>query len=332
MLQRVLRLYPAIHEYFARHLSYRALFPMEGQAVLELVSILDDPARINKQIQGGRHAFVGQAINDFAILHAALEDPVQEIWCLQPWDGPKKEVSASTLQPHVRLVLTELVKQMEKRGLGRATTAAERINLVLDPRLKSCCEAICLNGGEQLQQTVRDDMSAQFLTFDGSVRPRPAGAAGAEWGAAGADGPFAPSSAPSPAGAAAGQTGADGGAADPATVPTPAPARPDRLARIRAKTSQLIARPSTISSASQTRTDAGLREGSEYMAEAALISNSEFDLLEYWRARAVDGLDASGKVVAPARWPHVDLVARVFAGIDTTSCQAERNFSPLNWL
>ena len=327
MLQRVLRLYPAIHEYFARHLSHRALFPVEWQAVLELVRILDDPARIKKQIQGGHHGFVGQAINQFAILHAALEDPVQEIRSLQPWDGPKKEVSASTLQPHVRLVLTELVKQMEKRGLGRATTEAERINLVLDPRLKSCCEAVCLKGGEQLQQTVRDDMSAQFQTFDGSVRPRPVGAAGAGGGAAGADEPFAPSSAPSPAGAAARQTWAGGGAADPATVPTPAPARPDRLAKTIAKMNQFVARLSTIPSASETRTDAGLCEFSEFMAEAALTNNSEFDLLEYWRARPVDRLDASGKVVAPARWPHVGLVAREFAGIDTTSCQAERNFS-----
>ena len=118
-------------------------------------------------------------------------------------------------------------------------------------------------------------------------------------------------------------------AADPTTVPTPAPARPDRLARIRAKKNQLIARPSTIPSASETRTDAGIRKFSEYMAEAALTNNSEFDLCEYWRARAVGGLDASGKVVAPARWPHVDLVARVFAAIDTTCCQAERNFSSL---
>ena len=137
-------------------------------------------------------------------------------------------------------MLTELVKQVEKRGLGRAATEADRINMVLDPRLKSCCEAVCLDGGEQLQQTVRDNMSAEFLTFDGSVRPRPAGAAGAGGGAAGADGPFAPSSAPSPGGAAAGQTGAGGGAADPATVPTPAPARPDRLARIRVKKNKLV--------------------------------------------------------------------------------------------
>ena len=31
----------------------------------------------------------------------------------------------------------------------------------------------------------------------------------------------------------------------------------------------------------------------------------------------------------PARWPHIGLLARLYAGIDTTSCQAERNFSAL---
>lgn len=41
------------------------------------------------------------------------------------------------------------------------------------------------------------------------------------------------------------------------------------------------------------------------MAEAALINNSAFDRLQYWRDRAINGLDASGKVVTPARWPHV---------------------------
>ena len=41
----------------------------------------------------------------------------------------------------------------------------------------------------------------------------------------------------------------------------------------------------------------------------------------------MDGVDAAGNVVAPARWPHLSLLARVYAGVDTTSCQAERNFS-----
>ena len=58
-------------------------------------------------------------------------------------------------------------------------------------------------------------------------------------------------------------------------------------------------------------------------------TDPDFNVLQYWKPRAIDGLDASGTVILPARWPHVGLVARLYAGIDTTSCQAERNFSAL---
>jgi len=46
-----------------------------------------------------------------------------------------------------------------------------------------------------------------------------------------------------------------------------------------------------------------------------------------WNARGVDGVDEAGNVVAPARWPHLSSLAHVYAGMNTTSCQAERNFS-----
>ena len=65
------------------------------------------------------------------------------------------------------------------------------------------------------------------------------------------------------------------------------------------------------------------------MKEAAPSNSSDFDLLQYWATRSVDGIDPSGKVVVPARWPHIGLPARLYAGVDTTSCQAERNFSAL---
>ena len=58
-------------------------------------------------------------------------------------------------------------------------------------------------------------------------------------------------------------------------------------------------------------------------------TDPDFNVLQYWKPRAIDGLDASGTVILPARWPHVGLVARLYAGIDTTRCQAERNFSAL---
>ena len=71
------------------------------------------------------------------------------------------------------------------------------------------------------------------------------------------------------------------------------------------------------------------REFAAYMKEAAATNDAKFDLLKYWNARGVDGVNAAENVVAPARWPYLSLLARLYAGVDTTSCQAERNFSAL---
>ena len=65
------------------------------------------------------------------------------------------------------------------------------------------------------------------------------------------------------------------------------------------------------------------------MKEAATKNASNFDFLQYWEARGTDGVDPSGKVVVPACWTHIGLLAKLYAGIDATSCQAERNVSAL---
>ena len=98
--------------------------------------------------------------------------------------------------------------------------------------------------------------------------------------------------------------------------------------RIRLAKSQEVARPEPAASdARETRENAGLREFTEYMKEAAPNDDDPtFTVLEYWKPRVTDGLNMSGNVVLPARWPHVGLVARLYAGVDATSCQAERNF------
>ncbi|CAN0159841.1 unnamed protein product, partial [Pylaiella littoralis] len=81
--------------------------------------------------------------------------------------------------------------------------------------------------------------------------------------------------------------------------------------------------------AAEDRADVAEREFAAYMKEAAATNDAKFDLLKYWNERGVDGVDQAGNVVAPARWPHLSLLARLYAGVDTTSCQAERNFSAL---
>ena len=59
-------------------------------------------------------------------------------------------------------------------------------------------------------------------------------------------------------------------------------------------------------------------------------NSPDLDVLNAWKVQAMDGVDAkTGKMVVPARWPHVGLLARLYLGIDT-SCQTERNLSALS--
>ena len=95
-----------------------------------------------------------------------------------------------------------------------------------------------------------------------------------------------------------------------------------------------VARPADDVDAPELRKDAALREMTAYyVKEAAPKNDSKFDFLQYWKARGTDGVDPSGKVVVSARSRHIGLLARLYAGIDTTTttscCQAERNFSAL---
>ena len=103
-----------------------------------------------------------------------------------------------------------------------------------------------------------------------------------------------------------------------------------RTDKIRADMNKKVVHPAGDVDAPELRKDAVLREMAAYTKEAAPKNDSKFDFLQYyWEARYTDRVDPSGKIVVPARWPHIGLLARLYAGIDTTSCQAERNFSTL---
>ena len=102
-----------------------------------------------------------------------------------------------------------------------------------------------------------------------------------------------------------------------------------RKDKTRADMNKKVVRPAGDVDAPELRKDAALREMAAYMKEAAPKNDCKFDFLQYREARGTDGVDPSGKVVVPARWPHIGLLARLYADIDTTSCQAERNFSTL---
>ena len=60
------------------------------------------------------------------------------------------------------------------------------------------------------------------------------------------------------------------------------------------------------------------------------IDVDDFNVLGFWNRRGTDNVcPATGKVTPPAQMPYLAFLARLYHGVDATSCQAERNFSAL---
>ena len=58
-----------------------------------------------------------------------------------------------------------------------------------------------------------------------------------------------------------------------------------------------------------------------------------FSLPGFWLSKSEPTLaQGTGELVAPPDLPHLVLLARLYHGVEATSCQAERNFSPLSVL
>ena len=72
------------------------------------------------------------------------------------------------------------------------------------------------------------------------------------------------------------------------------------------------------------------QEALVYLAEPGQINVDDFNLLEFWSRRGTDSVcSTTGKVTSPAEMPYVAFLARLYHGVEATSCQAERNFSAL---
>ena len=72
------------------------------------------------------------------------------------------------------------------------------------------------------------------------------------------------------------------------------------------------------------------RELLVYLAEPDQIDVDGFNLLGFWSRRGTDSTcPTTGTVTSPAEMPYLAFLARLYHGVEATSCQAERNFSAL---
>ena len=70
------------------------------------------------------------------------------------------------------------------------------------------------------------------------------------------------------------------------------------------------------------------RELLVYLAEPDQIDVDVFSLLGFW-SPPDSACPTTGTVTSPAEMPYLAFLARLYHGVEATSCQAERNFSAL---
>ena len=73
-----------------------------------------------------------------------------------------------------------------------------------------------------------------------------------------------------------------------------------------------------------------LQELTRYVTEGVELEEGGFSLSGFWRRRGSPKLSqATREVIEEAAMPHLALLARLYHGVEATSCQTERNFSAL---
>ena len=223
-------------------------------------------------------------------------------------------------------VLQELVTQFSKIY----EQLIRRISTLLDPWRKTLSKQKCVNGSPDVKQLAINELKDVADLFEGSAPQQTTV-------------PAASASAPAPAPASA---------LAPAPAPPPAPvpgghgatgplAKKPRMLSVteRRRANSLAAAGSAGAAGDEAESGSGpsithkvrvLQELTRYVAEGVELEEDGFSLPGFWRRRGSPKLSqATGEVIEEAAMPHLALLARLYHGVEATSCQAERKFPAL---
>ena len=296
MLVRLLRLFKPLTKFFQKYPNPRALKRDEWDMLRQCASVLDPAIEVVTRVQGGSGLFIGEAINMCKNLEASFSDPGQDIRSEEDFDAQPVSTLSLELHSAVQRQLEILQQEMEARNLGAAVQDVEILGLALDPRYKTACRGVCTNGGPMLKTQVKEAMDLMAKRFEGSI--------------------------PAPVDVGVSTAVNQSGGANRESKPR---SRMDRI-RERERLAMEVAPSRAVKPGTRSREQALQMEFAEYMLEDPV---DETDLLMYWKGKSTAAVDPDGHEVVRPRWPHLALLARLHAGVDNTSCEAERNFSAL---
>ena len=228
----------------------------------------------------------------------------------------------SDLCGEVRTAVDVCVEYMGKKNLGEVGNPVERISTLLDPRRKTLSKQECVNGSLDVKQLAINELKDVADLFEGSAPQQttvPAASASAPVPASALAPAPAPPPAPSPGG-------------DGATGPLTKKPRVLSVMEQR-RANRLAAAGSTGAAGDEAESGSGpsithkvrvLQELTRYVTEGVELEEDGFSLPGFWRRRGSPKVSqATGEVIEEAAMPHLALLARLYHGVEATSCQAE---------
>ena len=294
----------------------------------EVCSLLDVVVEVTIKIQGGVDTHISQTMFSMLEIKEIIGDT--EHWIRAPdqaYDGGdvlKEKTSLDDLTSEALKVRDTLLSRLESKGRGEASMPLERICALLDPRRKDCSEEHLHNGSAALKADAIADVKNVAKTFvDLVVVP----ASPAE------DGSGSSGGGSSGGGSGGGGSGGSGSGSGEPNQPPPKRQRPSTLEerrrhRLASSKASSSSRASSEGKSTVTRRSVIERELRMYVAEDPTPEEDDFSLLDFWLRRSKATTCAeTGEVEAGL--PYLALIARLYHAIDSTSCQAERNFSAL---
>ena len=333
-MDRLLLLKPAIVEYFRVHASdKRRLSVREWSVTKEVCSVLDPVAEVNTKVQGSEDTYISQATFLMTELLAIMGSGPFRIRTPdkpQVDPVPYDDVETSDLCGEVQTAVDVCVEYMARKNLSEVGNPVERISTLLDPRRKTLSKQECANGNPDVKQLAINKLKDVADLFEGSAPQQttiPAASASAPAPAPASPLAPAPASPPAPAPGGDGATGPL--AKKPRVLSVMEQRRPNRLAAA-GSAGAAEDEAESGSGPSITHKIRVLQELTRYVAEGVELEEEGFSLPGFWRRRCSPKLSqATGEVIEEVAMPPLALLARLYHGVEATSCQAERNFSAL---
>lgn len=318
MMVRLLKLKTAISDYFRRHASNnRKLSNREWTITNEVCSLLDVVAEVTIKIQGSSDTHISQTMFNMLEIKEIFQEDEHKIRTPdQLYDGGsvlKERQTVDELSSEAQTVRNVMLERLEKKELGQARMPLERICALLDPRRKDCSADHLVNGSAELKKLAIDDVKSVAERFVEPVL-----------------------SVSSAAGGGGGGSGGDDGSTPPAPKKQMVASdleerRRARLAKVKSRASSGAGAAAQQGPAAATRRMLIARELRMYVAEDSEPEEDGFSLLAFWSRRRKASTNAETNEVEPGL-PYLALIARLYHAIESTSCQAERNFSLLSFL